>query len=98
MGIILISFGILFVLILEHKINLRKKYQIYTERFTRYYIDFLVMLLALSLEFGIFCLLSSINLPGFVIECIIIFLTIYALFVILPIRSIDGLLGKIFRD
>ncbi|MDF2985289.1 MAG: hypothetical protein K0R50_799 [Eubacterium sp.] len=98
MGIILISFSILFVLILEHRINLRQKYQHYTERFTRYYIDFLVILLAAASILGIFCLLSFIKLPGFVVECILIFLTTYSLFVILPIRAFDGVLGKIFRN
>lgn len=98
MGIFVLVFIGLLVLIVEHKVKLRPKYQEFSGKFTKYYIDFIAFLIASGVIFALLYLLALASLPEFLIQNIIIFAILYSLFVILPIKYFDELMKKIFND
>lgn len=98
MGIIIFTILSLVVLRVEYTLRLRTKYQTFSSRFTKYYIDFIVLLLILAVISVFIYLLSLISFPIFLIYYILIFAMLYSLFIILPIKSFDEFLKKIFNE
>lgn len=98
MKIIIIALIGVLILSIEHKLRLRSKYQKFSEKFTKYYIDFIAVMVVLGVIFGVLYLLTLASLPYIIIEFVAIFAVMYSLFVILPIEYIDKLMSDIYND
>lgn len=98
MKIIFYSFILLFILITDHKLKLRHKYQLFSSKFKRYYIDFIALLILLGINAALIFLLSLTPLPITILKYLIFYLVVYSLFIVLPISFIDEAIEKIFND
>lgn len=73
--------------VIERKIKLREKYQIFSARFTGYYIDFISLLLIVSCSFGLIVILSYLNVPDFITKNLFWILLVYSLYIVIPCYS-----------
>ena len=71
--------------VIEQNIKLRVKYQSFSARFTRYYIDFISFVLMLGCSFGLSVLLAYLNVPDIITENLFYILFLYSLYIIIPI-------------
>lgn len=96
MDIIIYALLGLLVLLVDYKLHIRNKYQTFSGRFTKYYIDFITFLIAFAIIAASLCLLFFFSTPEFLINYIIIFMLFYTLFIILPAKSIDDFVQNIY--
>jgi hypothetical protein len=98
MGIIIVSFIVLIVLSIEHRIRIRPRYQMFSYKFSVFSMDFLILLISIGIGNALVFLLSLIHIPNFIIKYLLIFYFVYSLFIILPIKFFDEIMEKIFND
>lgn len=98
MGLIVLAFLTLFVLIIDHNLGFRAKYQFLVSKIQGYYIDFVAWLLLMVFIVAIGYLLLLTPLYEIIIVYFLIFLILYLHYVILPVKFFDEVTDKIFKD